>query len=238
FPRQAAPLDGEIDRRQFLKLMSASLALAGLSACTRQPAEEVVPYVRVPEEVVPGEALFFATAIDLAGFAVGVLVESHVGRPTKIEGNPLHPASLGGTDALTQASILTLYDPDRSQVVRHVDEIVPWAQFEQAIATALEAQGNQRGAGLRILAGRVTSPLLATQLRALLAKLPAARWHQWEPGASIGAFEGARVAFGAPLDVVYRLEAADVVLSLDADFLASGPGMARYTREFAARRAM
>lgn len=238
FPRQAAPLDGEIDRRQFLKLMSASLALAGLAACTRQPTEKVVPYVRVPEEIVPGEPLYFATAMPLSGYALGLLVESHVGRPTKIEGNPLHPASLGGTSALAQASILALYDPDRAQVVRHVDDIVPWAQFDQAIATAIESQSARQGVGLRLLTGTVTSPTLAAQIRALLAKLPGARWHQFEPTAGDGALEGGRLAFGAPIETVCRFDRADVVLSLDADFLTIGPAMPRYARDFSARRTL
>src|SRR5207249_6160430 len=103
FPRQAAVLDA-VGRRQFLKLMGASLALAGLNACTRQPTEKVVPYVKAPEEIVPGEPLFFATAMSLGGIASGVLVESHMGRPTKVEGNPEHPASRGATDAFAQAS--------------------------------------------------------------------------------------------------------------------------------------
>ena len=99
------------------KFMGVSFALAGLTACTRQPAEKIVPYVRQPEELVPGKPLFFATAMTLGGFATGLLVESHLGRPTKAEGNPLHPASLGATDPFCQASLYGLYDPDRSQTV-------------------------------------------------------------------------------------------------------------------------
>src|SRR6266566_7541541 len=120
FPRQASEWeDDEPGRRKFLKLMGASLALAGLTACTRQPTETIMPYVRAPEEIIPGKPLFFATAAPLSGVATGILVESHMGRPTKIEGNPRHPASLGATDALTQASVLALYDPDRSQTITH-----------------------------------------------------------------------------------------------------------------------
>ena len=119
FPQEASVMKG-MDRRHFLKLMSASLALAGLgvAGCTNQPREKIYPHVRAPEEIVPGKPLFYATAMPLGGFAQGVLVESHQGRPTKIEGNPDHPASLGSTDVFAQASILTLYDPDRSQVVQ------------------------------------------------------------------------------------------------------------------------
>src|SRR6266852_4844868 len=118
FPRQASEWeDDEPGRRKFLKLMGASLALAGLSACTRQPTETIMPYVRAPEEIVPGKPLFFATAMPVSGIATGLLVESHEGRPTKIEGNPEHPASLGATDIFSQASVLSLYDPDRSQTL-------------------------------------------------------------------------------------------------------------------------
>src|SRR3982074_3480590 len=114
FPRQASEWeDDEPGRRKFLKLMGASLALAGLSACRRQPNEQIMPYVRAPEEIIPGKPLFFATAMPLSGVATGLLVESHMGRPTKMEGNPEHPASLGATDAFCQASVLSLYDPDR-----------------------------------------------------------------------------------------------------------------------------
>jgi MoCo/4Fe-4S cofactor protein with predicted Tat translocation signal len=106
------------DRRDLFKFLGVSFALAGLTACTRQPAEKIVPYVRQPEEVVPGgKPLFFATSMTVSGFATGLLVESHLGRPTKAEGNPLHPASLGATDLFGQASLYDLYEPDRSQTL-------------------------------------------------------------------------------------------------------------------------
>ena len=114
FPRYASEWADAVSRRGFLKLMAASLALAGLSGCAGKPKETIVPYARAPEELEPGKPLFFATAMTLAGSAIGLLVESHEGRPTKIEGNPDHPASLGATDVFSQASLLTLYDPDRS----------------------------------------------------------------------------------------------------------------------------
>src|SRR5919112_5595867 len=129
FPEQASQWNDPQGRRQFLKLMSASLALAGVSACTKQPAEKIVPYVRQPEDLVPGKPLFFATAMSLGGVATGLLVESHEGRPTKIEGNPLHPGSLGAADVFGQAAILGLYDPDRSQTLRNLGEIRPWSAF-------------------------------------------------------------------------------------------------------------
>src|SRR5438270_12088839 len=128
FPEQADVWPNAFSRRQFLTLMGASLALAGLSGCSVKPAPSIkfAPYVRQPEEAIPGKPLFFATTMTLAGNAVGLLVESHLGRPTKIEGNPDHPASLGATDLYNQASILTLYDPDRSQNVTVLGQTTTW----------------------------------------------------------------------------------------------------------------
>jgi len=236
FPRQASGWISAVDRRQFLQLMGASLALAGLSACTRQPTENIVPYVRQPEQIVPGQPLFFATALPLGGIASGVLVESHMGRPTKVEGNPDHPASLGATDSFAQASVLTLYDPDRSQVITNVGEIRPWSAFVAAIRAALEGQREQGGAGLRVLTETVTSPTLAEQLRQTRAAFPAAQWHQYEPVHRDNVVAGARASFGEDVDTRYRFDHADVILALDADFLACGPGHLRYVRDFTAKR--
>jgi molybdopterin-containing oxidoreductase family iron-sulfur binding subunit len=236
FPENASEWMDPVSRRGFLKLMGASLALAGLSACTGQPDERIVPYVKAPEEIVPGKPLFFATAMPQGGYATGLLAESHMGRPTKVEGNPKHPASLGATDAFAQASILTLYDPDRSQAVLNGGHISSWNAFAAALGAELEKQKARRGAGLRVLTETVTSPTLAAQLRALLAKFPAARWHQHEPAARDNARLGARLAFGEFVETHYRLERADVILALDADFLCAGPGSVRYARDFAERR--
>jgi molybdopterin-containing oxidoreductase family iron-sulfur binding subunit len=161
FPEQAATFDDPDGRRGFLKMMGASLALAGLTGCTRQPEEKIVPYVKPPEEVVPGRPLFFATAVTDGGYAKGVLVESHMGRPTKVEGNPDHPASLGATDVFGQASVLDLYDPDRSQTLTYLGEIRPWGSFLAAVKAALDGQRATQGGGLRILSDTVTSPTLA-----------------------------------------------------------------------------
>ena len=146
FPQQAAAIDRPGRRAAtFLKLMGASLALAGVTACTRQPAEKIVPYVRQPEELIPGKPLFYATAMPLGGVATGLLVESHEGRPTKIEGNPLHPGSLGATDVFAQAAILGLYDPDRSQTLTNLGEIRPWSAFLGAIRAALDGAAAAQG---------------------------------------------------------------------------------------------
>jgi MoCo/4Fe-4S cofactor protein with predicted Tat translocation signal len=236
FPEQASEWNDPKGRRNFLKLMSASLALAGVGACTRQPPEHIVPYVRQPEDVVPGRPLFFASAIPLGGVARPVLVESHLGRPTKIEGNPEHPASLGATDALTQAAVLGLYDPDRSQTVTYRGEVRTWSTFQAAIRPTLAAQKAAQGAGLRILTEPVTSPSLSELLATILQEYPQAKWHQYDPVATDGGRLGLREATGAPSNAIYHLDKADVVVSLDADFLGFGPSMVRYTRDFADRR--
>src|SRR5207249_1935949 len=180
FPEQASMFDDPLGRRQFLTLMGASLALAGLTACTRQPEEKVVPYVKPPEGVVPGRPLFFATAVLDGGYAKGVLVESHLGRPTKIEGNPDHPISLGATDARGQAAILDLYDPDRLPTLMSLGQILPWGSFLASMKSALDAQRPAQGGGIRILTETVTSPTLAAQIKDFLTEFPAANWHQWE----------------------------------------------------------
>jgi len=238
FPQQAAGLLDGVGRRDFLKLMGASLALAGLNACGRAAPvdKKIVPYVNQPETMVIGKPMFFATAFPMSGVGTGVLVESHEGRPTKIEGNPNHPASLGATDAFAQASILTLYDPDRSQVVSNAGRISTWNAFLTAINDDLEAERLSGGAGLRILTETVTSPTLANQFRQLLAKFPRAKWHQYEPVNRDNARAGARLAFGDNVNTVYRFNNADVILSMDADFLFTGPGSVRYARDFVGKR--
>jgi len=238
FPQQAAGLLDGVGRRDFLKLMGASLALAGLNACGRAAPvdKKIVPYVNQPETMVIGKPMFFATAFPMSGVGTGVLVESHEGRPTKIEGNPNHPASLGATDAFAQASILTLYDPDRSQVVSNAGRISTWNAFLTAINDDLEAERLSGGAGLRILTETVTSPTLANQFRQLLAKFPRAKWHQYEAVNRDNAQAGARLAFGKNVNTVYRFNNADVILSMDADFLFTGPGSVRYARDFVGKR--
>jgi MoCo/4Fe-4S cofactor protein with predicted Tat translocation signal len=237
FPRQApSEWDEGVDRRDFLRLMAASLAFAGLSGCGRTPEQTIVPYVKQPDGLVLGKPQFYATVMPFGADAIGLLVESHEGRPTKIEGNPGHPSSLGATNVFAQASVLNLYDPDRAQTVTNYGEIRTWAQFlDSAQAIAAETRGTN-GAGFRILTGTITSPTLAAQIQSILTLLPKAQWHQWEPAVGDGPREGAKLAFGSYLSTVYRVEKADVILSLDSDFLGSGPGHIRYAREFSRRR--
>ncbi len=239
FPAQASEWLDPKGRRGFLKLMGASLALAGATACTRQPDELLVPYVRQPEEVIPGRPLFFATAMALGGIATGLLAESHVGRPTKLEGNPEHPSSLGATDLLAQASILTMYDPDRTRAITYLGEVRPWASFIAAMQTIvgeIKALGGT-GPGLHFLTETTTSPTLAAQFAAVLAGIPGAKWHQYDPVSPDGVHQGGQLAFGAPVHVHYKLDAAQVVVSLDADLFGAGtPGNVRYARDFASGR--
>src|SRR5271157_1187707 len=190
FPRHASEWDDAVDRRDFLKLMGASLAFAGLAGCGRPNESHIVPYVKQPDGMVLGKPYFYATAMPFGADAVGVLVESHEGRPTKIEGNPDHPSSLGATDVFAQASILDLYDPDRAQVVTQYGEIRTWSEFVTAAqATGANLKG-VNGAGFHILTGTVTSPGIAAQIDALIKLYPQAKWHQWEPAVSDGGREG------------------------------------------------
>ena len=225
----------ETNRRDFLRLLGASLALAGAAGCGREPAEKIVPYVRQPEEIVPGKPLYFATAITLGGVATGLLVESHMGRPTKIEGNPKHPSvpathwtgdpliAPGVSDALSQASILELYDPDRSQTVKKGGEISTWDQFTSALSAQVSKHSANGGRGLRVLTETVTSPALADQLRRLREALPEARWIQFEPVNCDNLLLGAKLAFGRFVDAHYDLSKCDVILALDCNLLAEGP---------------
>jgi len=233
FPGGAPASWQGVSRRNFLRLMGASLAMAGLAGCVRQPEERIFPYVKQPEDLIPGSALFFASAHNWNGYGRGVLVESHMGRPTKIEGNPDHPSSLGATDAITQAALLTMYDPERSQSVTKNGENSDWSAFmgeANALVANLKAT---RGAGLRILTETVTSPTLASQLALLQRQLPEARWHAWEPAGFDNSRIGARQAFGSESSVNYRFSTADVIVSLDSNFLMDEPGSVRFAREYA-----
>jgi molybdopterin-containing oxidoreductase family iron-sulfur binding subunit len=236
FPNNASEWLDPLTRRNFLRVMGASIAFAGLQGCTRQPEEEIVPYVLPPEQAVPGKPMYFATAMPMAGYGVGVLAESHLGRPTKIEGNPDHPASLGATDIFAQASILTMWDPDRAQVVRHGGEISTWSGFFVAIEAQLKQKQASGGAGLRILTETVTSPTLIAQMQSLLSRYPRAKWHHWEPINADNAAAGAQQAFGRRVQTVYRFDNADRVVSLDADFLCQAASGVRYAHDFAIRR--
>ncbi|MFP5246447.1 MAG: TAT-variant-translocated molybdopterin oxidoreductase [Thermoanaerobaculia bacterium] len=234
FPQQAIPLERGANRRDFMKLMGASVAMAGLTAC-RQPAEAIVPYVNQPESIIPGKPLYFASAMPLGGVATGVLVESHLNRPTKIEGNPEHPSSLGASNAFMQASVLNLYDPDRSQVIRKLGNTATWGEFIAALQPIVNT-ARTNGAGLRILTQTITSPTAGAQIQALAAQFPDMKWHQWEAVNRDNVREGGRMAFGRYVHTHYDFTKANVVVSLASDFLGEGPGHLRYARDFMSRR--
>lgn len=235
FPRQIYA-SGGTSRRNFLKLLGAAVAMASLSACSERPHEPIVPYVQAPEGIVPGKPLFFATAMPFNGYGLGALVENHMGRPTKIEGNPGHPASLGGTNPFMQGSIFTLYDPDRAEVVTEGGNISTWDRFVAAIQARMGMLAAQGGAGLHILTETVTSPTLGNQIGQLLANYPEARWHQYEPIGLDNVRAGTAQALGRYANVVYDFSAAQRILSLDANFLSTLPGSLHYARQFSDRR--
>lgn len=242
FPQQAEEWNDPIERRTFLKLMGASLALAGLSGCVIQPPEKVIPYVKQPEEENPGQGLYFATAFSLGGIATPLLVRSNEGRPTKVEGNPDHPSNSGATasDIFSQASILSLYDPDRSQTPLYRGETRAWTTFVGEIRGLIEKENDglkaKKGAGLRFLTETITSPSLAAQIKQILTDFPEAKWHQYEPVNRDYARAGAVMAFGQPVNTTYDFSKADRILSLGSDFLSAMPGTLRYARDYAAQR--
>src|SRR5437870_3587143 len=249
FPQHAEEWNDPVERRTFLKLMGASLALAGLSGCVIQPPEKIVPYVKQPEEETPGKGLYFGTAFSLGGIATPVLVRSNEGRPTKIEGNPDHPNNRSSdpndkgstaTDIFSQASILTLYDPDRSQTPLFRGETRPWSTFVAEIRGLIDKESDglkaRKGAGLRFLTETITSLTLAAQMKQILTDFPEAKWHQYEPVNRDNARAGAIMAFGQPVNTIYDFSKADRILSLGSDFLSAMPGTLRYARDYAAKR--
>jgi Fe-S-cluster-containing dehydrogenase component len=212
-----------LSRREFLRLSSATLALAGIGACTKQPLEKIVPYVEQPEVVIPGKPLRFATATQYNGFGQGLLVTSYEGRPTKIEGNPTHPASLGATSVWAQADVLDLYDPDRAQTVTTSGAIKTIDDFWNTLNLGLESVKPSGGATLRILSESISSPTLFAQLAGVMQRFPAARWCIWDPlnRDNFNANEG-----------LCDFSKAKVVVALDCDFLYADPQALRYARDF------
>ena len=239
FVGQAPDLLESASRREFLRLMGASAALAGVTAC-RWPAENIVPFANRPEGRTPGVALQFATAIDLAGAARGLLVTSYDGRPIKIEGNPSHPQSLGATDAIAQAAILELYDPDRAKRVERLEGGraigQTWWDFSRFANSHFQALRSSGGQGLRVLSEACSSPSLLAMRGRLLKAFPQAVWHEYEPVSADNERIGARLAFGRPCRTHLGLDRAEVIVSLDADILMGHPAALAYARDFASGR--
>jgi MoCo/4Fe-4S cofactor protein with predicted Tat translocation signal len=226
FPGQSEWPDG-LSRRDFIRLAGASIALAGFTSCTKQPIEKIVPYVKQPEEVIPGKPLRFATATPVCGFGQGLLVTSYEGRPTKIEGNPNHPASRGATTVWAQADVLDLYDPDRAQTVTTAGAIKTMEDFWNALNAALETMASTGGASFRILSESISSPTLLAQLNDLLQKFPRLRWCIWDPLNRENPGSG---------EVICDFSKAKVIVALDSDFLYAHPHSLRYARDFSVGR--
>jgi MoCo/4Fe-4S cofactor protein with predicted Tat translocation signal len=235
-PRFRDALAG-VDRRRFLQLMAASMALGGLAACGPETnPRQLLPYVEQPPGIVPGRSRNYATATTLDGYATGVLIAAQMGRPVKVEGNPDHPASLGAASAIMQATILGLYDPRRAQSIVGHGQIDTWDGFVTALFERRERLLAKHGDGLRVLTGAVTSPSLTAQIAALQKQFPNMQWHQWEPLHRDTERAAAVQAFGRPLDSVYDLTAADVIFAVDSDLISAVPGWLAYARHFAAGR--
>ncbi len=229
FPAAAQEWVDPVSRRGFMKLMGASMALAGLAGCAKQPDEPIYPYVKQPEDLVLGKPNYFATAHPFVSGAVPVLVKSDQYRPIKVDGNPEHAYNRGSSDVFTQGTLLDLYDPDRSQHVTYMGEPREWAEFAQGLR--VKAGESKDGTGIYLLSTTITSPTLARQWKAVQAAYPKAKLVQYDP-----AVAGTSLAGGT--SVQYALSDVDVIVSLDADFLsgAAFPGFHKLTREYALRR--
>lgn len=226
---------GGVDRRDFLRLMGASLGLAGLAGC-RRPEIKILPYDKRPEDVAIGLPTFYATSLPRAGSAFPVLVETREGRPIKIEGNPKHPASLGATDLHAQSAILDLYDPDRSVGVFRSGETSTLDEFESFARPRFRAIGRNQGKGLAFLAGDQNSLALDLLREHIKNRFPQATWHVYEPLDPRNLREGAKLAFGRRCGPRYRFDRAEIVLTLDCDALGTEDAGIEHVSGFSKRR--
>jgi len=224
-----------LSRRSFLGVMGASLALTGLAGCQR-PLAKILPYSKLPEDLLPGVPQSYATVFPFRGMGEGILVTSNEGRPTKIEGNPDHPASLGATHGYTQASILQLYDPDRSQFPTEGNASRTWDEFNAWLTPKLTTLRGEGGRGLAFVSLPTASPSVRAKRAEVMAAFPNARWVDYEPVNRDNAIQGSRLAFGRPMRQQLALDQADVIVSLDSDFLFIEPNSVRHARDYARRR--
>jgi MoCo/4Fe-4S cofactor protein with predicted Tat translocation signal len=236
FPGLAEALGSSVDRRRTVKLMAAAFAMAGLGGCEWAPTGTLVPAVKAPPNIIPALPNFYATAHLFNGYATGIVVKHFMGRPIKVEGNPQHPASLGATDVFAQAEVLDFYDPDRAWGITEHGLPATYQRLQSALAAERAKITERRGAGFRILTGTITSPTLGAQLDALLSAYPEARWTEWEPVSRANISEGAIQVYGQPVEMIPKLDAADVIVALESDLLNSAPGHVRFARDFASRR--
>ena len=238
FPSQASEWIDPVSRRNFLKVMGASIALAGLAGCTKQPDETIYPYVQAPEDLILGKPVYFASAFPFPTGAVPVLIKTDAYRPIKIDGNPEHPYIQGGSDPITQATLLDMYDPDRSQHVMYRGEPRTWAAFLGEFRSMLAEKKASGGQGVYFLSATVTSPTLAAQWQQAQKSYPQAKFVQYDPVNRDAHYTAAKQAFGDYVDAQYRLDQADVIVSLDADFLggAQFPGFHKLARDYGNKR--
>ena len=232
FPEGASELPDGITRRDLMMLVGASLSLAGLAGC-RRPVEEIVPYVAAPEDIVPGIPRYYATTMPFRRSAYGLIVESHEGRPTKIEGNPSHPSTLGASSSRVQASVLGLYDPDRSQSITLKGERKSWTDFVTAWGQLSQAHAADGGASLAVLSESFSSPTLARLVSELRTRFPKVQWATYDAVSDENRLAGLRQATGRDVDLVLRFDRASVILCLDADPLLTDPEAIRHARGFA-----
>src|SRR5262245_34211745 len=232
FPEGASELPDGITRRDLMMLVGASLSLAGLAGC-RRPVEEIVPYVAAPEEIVPGVPRFYATTMPFRRSAYGLIVESHEGRPTKIEGNPSHPSTLGASSSRVQASVLGLYDPDRSQSITVKGARKSWTDFVTAWGELAKSHAADGGAGLAVLSESFSSPTLARLVSELRTRFPKSQWATYDAVSDENRLAGLRQATGRDVDLVLRFDRASLILCLDADPLLTHPEAIRHARGFA-----
>jgi len=235
FPAAASMFDDPA-RRQFLKLMGASLLLSGLTACDETRSERALPYVNQPEQTTPGLPRHYATAVLFEGYAQPVIATTYAGRPTKLDGNPDHAATRGASDIFMQSAIFGLYDPERSKTPRRDGVPSTWGAFDAALMDLRARWRERRGEGLRILTGATTSPTLLRQFGELAKTYPNTRWHRHEPIGARLQHDAMSMAFGRAITPHYRLDRCEVIVSLDDDLLGPGPRQVLHACDWAARR--
>ncbi|MEW5743213.1 MAG: TAT-variant-translocated molybdopterin oxidoreductase, partial [Myxococcota bacterium] len=239
FPSGITTPEG-FNRRDAIKLAGASLALGALTGCdiARRPVEEIVPFVKMPEQVIPGVRLTYATAMQRGEGALGLLVEAHEGRPTKMEGNPNHPSSLGASDLWAQAEVLKLYDPQRARKPKKGGADADWAAWDAFAKSVADGAAASQGKGLAFLVETLNGPTFERLLQAAQAKFPQAKVYRFDPLAPTHALDGAELAFGPGARFQVDLSKAKVVFALDSDFLGTGPDHLKLARQFGATRAV
>lgn len=235
FPALSEDLKSPLSRRSFMSIMGASMALAGLAGC-RRPVEKIIPYVIPPENIVPGVPEYYATTMPFGMSAYGLIVETHEGRPTKIEGNPDHPSTRGMSNAYMQASLLDLYDPDRAKKLLHKGVETEWHNFVEFWQKLYPKYVESQGKGLAIISESFSSPTLGRLYREFKQKFPKAIWYAYDPINDENIYKGIKLATGRDLRPVYDYSKADIILSLDCDFLLSESESITAAHGFAERR--